>query len=190
MWALFKNLWLSAAHCPGIYNIHADEASRLFNDSTEWMLSKDIFKRICERFGMPTIDLFASRLNHQVSVYAAWQPDPGAVIIDCFSVAWQRFDLIYAFPPFSIVGRTLQKIRRECTQAIIVIPHWPSQPWFPLVHNLLTEEPFVIPVSRQSLVLPHEPQKLHPLRGQLQLWACRLSGGSTIARATPTQRLR
>ena len=190
MWALHRNLWLSAAHCPGIYNIHADEASRLFNDSTEWMLSKDIFKDICKKFGMPTIDLFASRLNHQVPVYAAWQPDPGAVIIDCFSVAWQTFDLIYAFPPFSIVGRTLQKIRRECTQAIIVIPHWPSQPWFPLVHNLLTEEPFVIPVSRQSLVLPHEPQTLHPLRGQLQLWACRLSGGSTIARATPTQRLR
>jgi hypothetical protein len=98
MWALQNKIWLSAAHCPGVYNTEADEASRIFNDNTEWMLSKDVFLKICESFGTPSIDLFASRLNHQVQTYAAWQPDPGAVLIDSFSVDWGKFALIYCFP--------------------------------------------------------------------------------------------
>ena len=37
--------------------------SRLFNDQTEWKLKDTIFLKITEKWGIPDIDLFASRLN-------------------------------------------------------------------------------------------------------------------------------
>ena len=38
-----------------------------------------------------SFDLFASRLNHKVSSYSAWKPDPRARFIDAFSVYWSSF---------------------------------------------------------------------------------------------------
>lgn len=176
LWAIDRQLWLSAAHCPGVLNVHADEASRIFDDNTEWMLNKQSFHRICSTFGNPSIDLFASRLNNQVPQYCSWQPDPGAVIIDCFSVDWSQFQLTYSFPPFSLVGRTLQKIARECSTAIIIVPNWPSQPWFPLLRKMIDGQPLKFAVKPRTLALPHDPDQRHPLEGQLHLWACRLCG--------------
>ena len=85
-WAINTNNWLSAAHCPGILNVEADIASRLFNDSTEWTLDKDSFTQLCNKFGTPEIDMFASRLNYKLESYCAWVPDPGASAIDCFTL--------------------------------------------------------------------------------------------------------
>ena len=170
--AIDEQLWLSSAHCPGVLNVQADEASRNFNDNTEWTLRPQLFQNICDTFGTPSIDLFASRLNNQVPQYCAWQPDPGATVIDCFSVDWSNYELTYSFPPFSLVGRTLRKILQECQEAILVVPHWPSQPWFPLLTKYLHGQPLILPVNKRTLTLPHEPTRVHSLAGQLQLWAC------------------
>ena len=37
-WCDSKRNWLTAAHIPGLLNVEADEASRKFNDRTEWEL--------------------------------------------------------------------------------------------------------------------------------------------------------
>ena len=63
-------IWLSAAHLPGCKNLDAAFASRQFNDRTEWMLDSRIFEQVTSEFGKPAINLFASRLNKQCSVYA------------------------------------------------------------------------------------------------------------------------
>lgn len=140
-WAIDRNNWLSAAHCPGVENSEADQASRVFDDTTEWMLHKDCFNRICTRFGYPQIDLFASRLNYQVLPYCSWQADPGALMIDAFTLTWHHYSLIYCFPPFSIVGKVLQKIRVEHATAVIIVPDWPTQPWFSVLHKMLVKPP-------------------------------------------------
>ena len=80
--------WLTAAHCPGVDNVEANAASRQFSDQTEWTLSQDIFNVICDMFGTPNIDLFASRLNKKVKRYCALDPDPEAVFIDSFLLDW------------------------------------------------------------------------------------------------------
>lgn len=47
------------------------------------MLNADVFKTLCRRFFKPKIDLFASRLNTQISDnYVSWFPDPNAVEFD------------------------------------------------------------------------------------------------------------
>ena len=179
LWAKDRNNWLSSAHCPGKFNIEADEASRLFNDSTEWTLTKRQFLRLTSRFGQPVIDMFASRLNFQLQPYCSWQPDPHAKYIDCFTFNWKSHQLIYAFPPFSVVGRVLQKIAADKTTAILVVPHWPTQPWFSRLQEMLIDRPIVIPVACRTLFLPHDRSKIHPLTNKLCLWGCKVSGRAT-----------
>ena len=111
--AISLDLWLSAAHIPGAQNIEADEASRVFDDRTEWALRGDLFKIMCKIFGEPTIDLFASRLNHKVPRYCSWEPDPGAVFIDSFMYNWGTETLIYAFPPFSVIHMVVRKLIQD-----------------------------------------------------------------------------
>ena len=83
-----RNIWISAAHCPGVLNCEADAASRKFQDETEWELNQNIFEKLCEKFGQPDVDLFASRVNHKVDTYCAWKPDPAAVFIDASLFDW------------------------------------------------------------------------------------------------------
>ena len=59
---------------------------------------------------MPDIDMFASRLNKQIECFVSWRPDPDAVAIDAFSLNSSDYKLIYAFVPFSLIGRTIQKV--------------------------------------------------------------------------------
>lgn len=72
------------------------------------MLSHEIFENVVATFGMPDIDLFASRLNHQLPKYVSWEPDPGAAAVYAFSLHWGEM-FIYVFPPFCLVNRCLQK---------------------------------------------------------------------------------
>ena len=102
-WCITRNIWISAAHIPGRDNTIADQQSRKFNDQTEWMLNKQVFKEIVSRFGTPDADLFASRLNTQLPTYVSWRPDPGAVATDAFSLDWGPI-FFYAFPPFCQIG--------------------------------------------------------------------------------------
>ena len=84
-WALNRKITLSAEHLPGSMNTIADHESRISdNTDGEWMLKRHLFNALCETFGHPEIDFFASRLNKQIECYVSWRPDPGAIAIDAF----------------------------------------------------------------------------------------------------------
>ena len=70
------NIWVSAVHVPGTENIEADRQSRIFYEHTEWSLEDTTFNQICKKFFTPSIDLFASRVNHKVDSYVSLHPDP------------------------------------------------------------------------------------------------------------------
>ena len=128
-WAITRNIWLSAAHIPGVSNDAADNLSRDLNLDLEWMLSRQVFTKISDIFGQPDIDLFASRLNTQLADYVSWKPDPQAKFVDAFTVVWANM-FFYAFPPFCLLPRCLQKITQEQATGILVIPLWTTQPVF------------------------------------------------------------
>ncbi len=169
-----RNIWLSANFCPGVLNVEADTASRVCDEQTEWTHFDQGYQEICEKFGVPTIDLFASRLNHKVDRYCAWEPDPGALYIDALMFAWSE-EKVYAFPPFAIVHLVLQKLIIDRTEGIIVAPYWVSKPWFTLFQKLLIAEPLIIPVDSNELFLPFDrklntrQQVRHPMTGKLRL---------------------
>ncbi len=68
----------------------------------------------------PSIDLFASRLNHKVDIYCAWNLDPLATYIDAFSLNWKIFDCVYIFCPFSLLSRCIRKIQNDQAQAVVI----------------------------------------------------------------------
>ena len=173
LWAEKHNAWLSAAYIPGTMNVEADEQSREFDDATEWSLSDDIFEEICHMWGTPDIDMFASRINAKLDTYVSWKPDPHSIAIDAFTFPWD-FSLIYCFPPFSIVWRTVEKILRDKVEAVLIVPLWPTQSWYPCLMKMITDYPLVF--SANQLLLQNKPQAKHPLHYKLKLAALRLSG--------------
>ena len=174
-WCLGKGLMLSAEYLPGKDNVTADRESRTLQSSAEWKLDRSVFLAVMELYGPCTVDLFASRLNFQLPHYISWHPDPYAVATDAFQIVWKSLQG-YAFPPFSLIGRCLQKIRQEGSTVVMVAPVWPSQPWYPWLLEMLSECPALLPVHSGLLKDPFNRD--HPLlmKEQLQLAAWKVSG--------------
>ena len=129
-WCIIRNIWISAAHIPGVHNITADLESRKTNSSTEWMIVSNVLHETISKVNFhPDIDLFASRLNNQFPRYVSFRPDPGAVAIDALTLNLSQFQF-YAFPPFSVISTFLQKIMEDGATGICVIPDWPTQAWY------------------------------------------------------------
>jgi hypothetical protein len=187
LWALERRIWLSAVHIPGIENVEADEASRVFQDELEWTLKDTWYRKICVTFGVPIMDLFASRLNFKVSVFCSFKPDPVASIVDAFTIPWTS-GLYYGFPPFCLIGRVLQNVVQDGTSIILIVPNWPTKAWYPMFYRLSTCTPMRIPVTNHVLFLPHRVHqgedthrrraKVHPLAGRLELLVGLLLGRS------------
>ena len=139
-----RNTWLSAIHIPRKENNKADYMSRLLNDNTEWKLDPQILQKILKLFFIkPETDIFASHLNYQVPNYVSWNPDKNAYAIDTFGISWANLKF-YAFPPFSLIGTSISKIRREMAVGIMIIPWWLTQFWFPMMLPLLQDFPVVL----------------------------------------------
>ena len=78
-------------HIPGPDNHIAESFSRNFKEDIEWCLNREVFLQICNHFGEPDPDLFASRLNRQTLNFVSWFPDPEALMTDAFSFGWAPF---------------------------------------------------------------------------------------------------
>lgn len=174
-WCRQRNIWISAAHVPGILNV-ADVASRHFNDNIEWMLNPDIFSMLTGIWGKPDIDLFASRVNRQLPRFVSWKPDAEAENVDAFSICWSDF-YSYIFSPFSQILKCVQKLREDQGESLLICPYWPTQTWWTPMMEMLVDFPRIIPKSVKLLTIPGT-DKVHPLHKKLVLLACRVSGKS------------
>ena len=145
-------------------------------DPSDWRMDSKVFQQIFNRWGPLQEDLFAARHNAQLPRYFSFKPDPGAVAVDAFAQDWSGLTP-YAFTPFLMVGRCLQKIREEKVEkAVIVIPLWRSQAWYPLLLHMSISNPCLLPQSKDLLTNPQGDP--HPLivRGELILIAWQVSG--------------
>ena len=163
MWnfAADRNLTLSAVYVPGEENQIADKKSRVFQDSLEWMLHPAVFQALQKEVGCFSIDLFATRVNHQVRAFVSWRPEPGAVATDSFNVKWD-FQLAYLFPPFCMIKRCLRKIQQDQSHSVLITPVWKSSPWYPVILSLSVGQPLLLP-RRLDLLRLSGTKKIHPL---------------------------
>jgi hypothetical protein len=114
-WCIKRDIWLSVCHLPGKVNIEAERLSRSTNIDLEWKLTTKGFHEINSSCGPHDIDLFASRINHQLSRYISYLPDPNAEFVDACSLKWIHING-FAFPPVSIVRKVVQKLIAEETE--------------------------------------------------------------------------
>ncbi len=167
-----RALMVLATYIPTKRNIEADEQSRLKTTETEWSLSDNYYLQIKKAFGEPNIDLFATFSNKKCSSYISWMPDPFSENIDAFTLSWRKLNF-YAFPPFALVPRVLQKIREEHAVGILVVPYWECQPWFPAFKRMLIGNALYFKPAMDLLMYGSRP---HPLHQTLSLLVGKLSG--------------
>ena len=175
LWAKASNVWLFPVYVPSGENL-ADQPSRNIYIDAEWMLNPAIFQDISEKLDFcPEIDLFASRLNAQLSRYVSYTPDPNAYTTDAFSISWASFKF-YSFPPFSCISQCLQKIQADHAMGIIVVPRWSTQPFYALLKRMLVTDPVFIPKDPHNLIMPNQPSAISPIGRKTNFLACLVSG--------------
>lgn len=89
------------------------------------------------------------------------------------SLSWKDLKF-YAFPPFSMILKTIQKIISDKAEGIVVIPYWPTQAWFPLFNRICQSE--IIYFSPDCNLLKSPFRSAHSLHRTLTLAAAKLSG--------------
>ena len=171
---LAHNIHLLAKHIPGRFNTLADRMSRVDKPiSTEWSLNQEIANKIFQIMDFPSIDLFATRLNHRLPIYVSPNPDQKALSIDALSMDWNRIHA-YAFPPFLLIPAVINKIRLSQCKIVLIAPLWPDRPWFSELLGLLVSPPVSLPVI-PNLLAQLKGRILHQNPGHLQLHAWELS---------------
>ena len=158
-----------------ILNSEAEKRSQKSHDQTEWKLDPNIFIQLAEKVVCPDVDLFASRLNCQIHPFISWGPDPDSAAVHALTVNWSRGAVIYAFPPFSLVQKTLGKLENDQAEGLLIVPHWPTAVWYLQMLKLLIRTPILLPRGKRVVLLDHS-NEAHPLHRRLQLLAVYLSG--------------
>lgn len=151
----------------------ADQESRCLKIETEYVLHDEAYETIIKTWGLPEIDLFASHSNAKCLKYVSWKQNPGSIAVDAFTISWSPLKF-YAFPPFSLISRTLNKILEDRAEGILVVPFWSTQPWYPLFIGCLVSKPIFFRPSPKLLLSPF--RESHPLWRRLTLVAGKLSG--------------
>ena len=82
---------------------------------------KEIANKIFQIMDFPSIDLFATRLNHRLPLYVSPIPDQKALSIDAISIDWNRIHA-YAFPPFHLIQTVINKIRISQCKIVLIAP--------------------------------------------------------------------
>ena len=152
-WAEQRNIFLFASYIQSKDNKEADYLSRIQNPDTEYSLSNEAFYKIKKEFGHPKIDLFASNKNYKCNTYVSRFPDKHAYETDAFTFSWHDLDF-YAFPPISLISKTLNKINEDNARGLLVVPDWPNQPWYPMFHSMLERKPIYLD-NKYSVFCPY-----------------------------------
>ena len=171
---LAHNIQLLAKHIPGRFNTLADRMSRVDKPiSTEWSLNQEIANKIFQIMDFPSIDLFATRLNHRLPFYVSPIPDQKALSTDALTMDWNHIHA-YAFPPFHLIPAVINKVWLSQCKIVLIAPLWPDRPWFPELLGLLVSPPVFLPVI-PNLLAQLKGRILHQNPGHLQLHAWELS---------------
>ena len=151
---------------------------------SEWTLKTEVFQDLRKRWPV-TIDLFATSLNHQCSIYFSPFHDPNALATDALLQNWNGWQA-YAFPPWSLILAVLKKLRSSSGVLLTIIaPYWPQRPWFPDLLDLVVDGLVALPLSRDLLRQPHFHRHHQGVSG-LALYAWRLSSDSPRLGASPS----
>lgn len=173
-WAEGNIRSLSAVHLRGVENTAADFLSRTTLQKGEWQLNPRVFRELVNLVGLPQIDLFASRRNHQVQAFFSLDFRDQPLAVDALAQPWSHH-LLYAFPPFSLIPKVLRKVQQDRARVLLIAPFWPKRAWFPILLQLSEGNWWSLPPVEDLLI---QGPISHPAVIQLHLTAWMLNGRS------------
>jgi hypothetical protein len=140
------------SHVAGVYNGFADALSRM-DTAGNYEILPDVFQDGVRALDVrSSIDLFTSQFNHNLARFVALPRRllGGVAAEDALMFNWSQ-ETPYVFPPVQIVRRVLQKLERDkVASAVIVVPAWPSQPWWSLLQGHVVSQ-WDLGVSTEAL---------------------------------------
>ena len=110
-----------SCHIPGHKSINADRRSMELSYNLERMLCPKALYKVLKilKFNLDA-DTFVSNINYRFRTYFSYKADPKAKAVDSFIVTWHSLKF-YAFLPFSVISRTMKKIKAEKDEGILVV---------------------------------------------------------------------
>ena len=128
----------------GALNSTADELSRKTFTLSDCRLNPMLFDQINSLLGPLQIDLFASEATAQLPLFCAWAIQPAAWRIDAMSFSWKDLKGLWAYPPFALIARILQKISVEKVDHLVIMaPVW-TAPSSQRAGNIFFSSPYSI----------------------------------------------
>ena len=114
-------------------NQQADFISRII-DYDDWSLHPALFKGLDQKWGPHTIDRFASYFNTQLPRFNSRFWNPGSEGVDAFTCDW-RGENNWWCPPVYLVPRVLRHAQITGACGTLLVPKWPSAPFWPMLFN-------------------------------------------------------
>ena len=116
-----------------------DRLSRVI-DNKDYQVRWKMFNKMVRRWGMPRIDLFATRFSRKVQRFILREFDKKAVDQDALMISWRKRGLLYAFPPMALISTVLEKIQREEAEVILVVPTKRGAKWMTKLKEMTIDE--------------------------------------------------
>ena len=125
------------------------------------MINQKYFEKIIKSLNfIPTVDLFATRLNTQLPHFISCRSDPESKGVNAFTLSWENLSF-YAFLPFICIPMVLQKVWHDKAEGILVV-YWPNQLWYTQYTEMIIKE-ITLPSRPVLLTLPSQTNIRHPM---------------------------
>jgi len=101
----------------------------------EWQLSFWAYRVICNRWGCPQVDLFASQFSAKTRDYFTLdRSDDRSLGCNAMVQTWPE-SFLYAFPPTFLISQVLQRfpLNQRC---VLILPLWHQASWYTTAQNL------------------------------------------------------
>ena len=128
---LRHRITLSVEWVPREENALADEISKLLIPD-DWMLNREYFQVLDNRWGPHTCDLFASLANHQCAKFYSLHWCRGSAGVNAFGYCWTG-ENCWINCPYRLIGRVWRTLREQRAVASMLVPLWKSATWWQLI---------------------------------------------------------
>jgi hypothetical protein len=115
-----------------IENQRADYFSRII-EIDDWGTTVD-FQFLDSLWGVHTVDRFANMNNTKLLWFNSLYWNPGSIGVDASTSDWSD-ENNWLIPPVSLVSRVINHLIKSNYVGTLLVPKWPSSPFWPLVFD-------------------------------------------------------
>ncbi|MEW8546455.1 MAG: reverse transcriptase domain-containing protein [Candidatus Thiodiazotropha sp.] len=123
------NIEIISEWIPRSKNEIADILSKC-GDSDDWSIQNWVFEEINTKWGPHTVDRFASHMNTKCVRFNSKYWVPRTEGINGLDQQWFG-EINWLVPPPCLITACIKKLHKENSRATLIVPEWPSAPYWP-----------------------------------------------------------